>query len=409
MTESRLCISVVAVAVALTGPLWSISEPAIALPPSHRRTVRRHHHRQHTTDARRDSDRMRRRRRYERTLDPTTTRAGRQIRVTLATPPVPFGPPPPAHAALSTSSRPYDHVVIVSLDGLRPDAIDLTDAPNLRLLREQGAYGLEARTITHSYTLPSHTSMLTGVDTDRHGLVHNNFVPARGFVRVPTIFYHAHDAGFATAMFVSKPKLRHIAIPGSVDVFARPDYFCPRVVAAAADYLASAGPGLTFVHLSEPDEYGHARGWMTEAYLRGVAAADRCLGVLLTAIGRRRDLDRFLLLVSADHGGHGRTHGSERDEDRRIPWIAWGSRVRQGSFRDPVSTMDTAATALAALGLPIPPDWVGRPVTVALEGPNTVRDRPSPGHPAPDASRIPTGETISSGDSPASAPAPSPP
>src|SRR5262249_41542152 len=157
----------------------------------------------------------------------------------------------------------------------RPDAIDLTDAPNLRLLRAQSAVGLQARTFAHSYTLPSHAAMVTGVDTDRHGLVHNNFVPSRGFVRAPTLFYYAHDAGLATAMFVSKPKFRHLALPGSVDVFSRPDYFCSPVVRQAVDYLAHARPGVTFLHFSEPDEYGHSRGWMTEAYLRGVASADR--------------------------------------------------------------------------------------------------------------------------------------
>jgi hypothetical protein len=362
-----------ALAAALLGAVVLHPREAPADPPRRVRAHRRHPRRD---DARRDSDRMRRRRRYEQTLDPTTTRRGRPIQVARATPPVAFGPAPAPRVGEGVAARPYDHVVIVSLDGLRPDAIDLTDAPNLRLLRDQGANGLEARTITHSYTLPSHTSMLTGVDTDQHGLLHNNFVAARGFVRVPTVFYYAHDAGLATAMFVSKPKLRHIAVPGSVDVFARPDYACSRVVAAAAEYLAHAGPGLTFVHLSEPDEHGHARGWMTEAYLRGIADADRCLGTLLTALGQRRDLDRILLLVSADHGGHGRTHGSERDEDMRIPWIAWGSRVVRGPFTDRVSTMDTAATALAALGIPVPPDLVGRPVQLVFTGPTAS---PSPG------------------------------
>ncbi len=329
---------------------------AFADPPSHRR--------HQTSAAGRDSDRQHRRHRYERTLDPIT-RHGRPIRIPLTSTPFAFAPPPALSSEAPPADRPYDHVIIVSLDGLRPDAIDMTDAPNLRMLRAQGAIAVEARTITHSYTLPSHTSMLTGVDTDQHGLLHNNFTPSRGFVRVPPIFYYAHDAGLATAMFVSKPKLRHIAIPGSVDVFDRPDYACGRVVANAAHYLATAPAGVTFVHLSEPDEYGHSRGWMTEAYLRGVADADRCMGTLLAGIAQRHDLDRVLILVSADHGGHGRTHGSERDEDMRIPWIAWGSRVVRGAYNGPVTTMDTAATALAALGLAMPPNIAGRPVAIA--------------------------------------------
>lgn len=333
------------------------------------------HRRRRTDDARRDSDRLRRRARYEQTREPTMRR-GRPITIPLTTAPVPFAPAPlPTQAA-----RPYDHVIIVSIDGLRPDAIPLTDAPNLRRLRQIAAWATQARTITRSYTLPSHTSMLTGVDADRHGLVHNNFSPRHGFTRVPSALYYAHDAGFTTAMFVSKPKFRHIAIPGSVDVFSRPDYVCRPVMNAAVEHIRHTHQGLTFIHLSEPDGAGHDRGWMTASYLRAIAAADVCIGTLLTAIDNRADRDRILLIISSDHGGHGRTHGSTREEDLRIPWIAWGSRVVPGEFSDPVSTMDTAATALAALGLDVPEDMVGRPVqrvlsrTVAVAQATSVAD-----------------------------------
>jgi len=321
----------------------------------------RPHRRRRGDDARADSDRLRRRSRYERTREPTT-RHGRPITIPLTTAPVQFAPAP----APTQATRPYDHVIVVSIDGLRPDAVTMTDAPNLRRLRQIAAWSTEARTITRSYTLPSHTSMLTGVDADRHGLVHNNFTPRYGFTRAPSALYYAHDAGFTTAMFVSKPKFRHIAIPGSVDVFARPDYVCRPVMNAAVEHLRHTREGLTFIHLSEPDGAGHERGWMTASYLRAIAAADVCMGTLLTAIEARADRDRVLLIITADHGGHGRTHGSTREEDMRIPWIAWGSRVVAGEFADPVSTMDTAATALAALGVEVPSDMVGRPVQRAL-------------------------------------------
>lgn len=343
----------------------------------------RRRRRSHSGDSRADSDRLRRRSRYERTLEPTTRR-GRPITLPLETQPVVFTPAP----SPTRNARPYDHVIVVSIDGMRPDAVMMTDAPNLRRLRQIGAWSTEARTITRSYTLPSHTSMLTGVDADRHGLVHNNFTPRHNFTRAPTALYHAHDAGFTTAMFVSKPKFRHIAIPGSVDVFSRPDYVCRPVMNAAVQHIQSTREGLTFIHLSEPDGAGHERGWMTAAYMRAIAAADRCIGTLLTTIEARPDHDRILLVISADHGGHGRTHGSTREEDMRIPWIAWGSRVVPGDFADAVTTTDTAATALAALGLEVPPDMVGRPVQRALnrpvvEAPNTGAAAATNGHSEP--------------------------
>ena len=55
------------------------------------------------------------------------------------------------------------HVVVISIDGLRPDAIAASGAANLQRMMREGAYSLQARTIMPSRTLPSHTSMLTGV------------------------------------------------------------------------------------------------------------------------------------------------------------------------------------------------------------------------------------------------------
>ena len=52
--------------------------------------------------------------------------------------------------------------------------------------------------------------------------------------------------------------------------------------------------------------------------------------------------------------------------DQRIPWYAWGAGVRRGRFARPVHTMDTAATVLAALGLKLPADMQGQPVTDAF-------------------------------------------
>jgi hypothetical protein len=61
--------------------------------------------------------------------------------------------------------------------------------------------------------------MLSGVGVADHGLWWNSFHAERGFIHVPTIFSEAHEHGLTTAMIVGKPKLQHIAIPGTVDHF----------------------------------------------------------------------------------------------------------------------------------------------------------------------------------------------
>ncbi len=272
----------------------------------------------------------------------------------------------PRLARAQAPARPYDHVVVVSFDGMRPDGMELANAPTLHRLRTEGAAALYAETVGDSSTLPSHSSMLAGVEVRVHGMNFDDFRPERGFIRVPTALYVAHDLGFATAMFVSKTKLRHIALPGSLDRWSLPHWSCERVAAAAAEYLATAPAGITFIHFSEPDDSGHRFGWMRERYLQAITRSDRCFSTVMSAIETRPDHDRMLVIATADHGGHGQGHGTHNPVDLHIPWVAWGAQVTRGDFTHPVRTTDTAATALAALGVAIPAAFTGRPVLRVL-------------------------------------------
>src|SRR5207249_999051 len=56
-------------------------------------------------------------------------------------------------------------------------------------------------------------------------------------------------------------------------------------------------------------------------------------------------------LITADHGGHDLTHGTNSPEDMTIPWIAAGPGIKRGyEIKRPVSLIDTAATVLRAVG-----------------------------------------------------------
>ncbi|HXI59622.1 MAG TPA: alkaline phosphatase, partial [Polyangia bacterium] len=168
--------------------------------------------------------------------------------------------------------------------------------------------------------------------------------------------------------FVGKRKLEHIAHPGSVEVFSRPGFFCKKVVAEAARYFVEKRPQVEFIHFSDPDERGHAIGWMSDPQMDAIRHTDRCLGTLVDAVTAAGMDDETLFILSSDHGGHGRNHSGAIKEDRLIPWIAWGPGVRIGHrIAAPISTVDTAATALWALGYPNPPGLQGRPVLEAFE------------------------------------------
>jgi hypothetical protein len=275
---------------------------------------------------------------------------------------------PPLAAKLGRAA--IRHVIIVSEDGLRPDALMSVSAPVHEAIMRRGSYSMKARTIRRASTLPSHAAMLSGFDVKEHGLFWNSWHPDRGWIHVPTVFDAAEKSGGTAAAFVGKRKLEHIAHPGSVDMFSRPGYYCKKVVEQAAQYFVAKKPSIEFIHFSDPDDLGHSVGWMSNPQLEAVRHADKCLGTLVDAVHAAGLDDETLFILSADHGGHGRNHDGHIPEDRLIPWIAWGPGVRQGhEIESPIITLDTAATTLWALGYPYPPGMQGKPVLDAFETP----------------------------------------
>jgi predicted AlkP superfamily pyrophosphatase or phosphodiesterase len=237
---------------------------------------------------------------------------------------------------------------------------------------QEGSYTLSARTIHPSKTLPSHTSMLTGLPPEQHGVLWNNVATADAdSVDLPNVFSVARQHGYSTAAFFSKAKFQPLQLEGTLDYSQAPGglfgrWSSERTVSDVEEYLKAAEPNLLFVHLTDPDAVGHRRGWMTEEYGRAVLSADRAINRLIAIAERTYGKGRFSLIVTADHGGHDTNHGSDDPRDVTIPWIAWGQGVKQGgSMNSGVQTMDTAATALWLLGVSEPSNWAGQPVTDA--------------------------------------------
>ncbi len=270
------------------------------------------------------------------------------------------------------------HVFIVSFDQGNPAGIAKAAMPEFKEMAKQGAHTWEAYTIVPSITLPSHTSMLTGVGIQKHQVDWNNYEPKRGLVTVPTIFSLAKAQGLKTAMFVSKEKFRHLELPDSVDQFVYPkDVSSIGVAKAFEDEVGKLKPDLCFIHFGEPDVKGHEFGMDSAEKMQAFADSDTALKMLRDAVAKAGILDSSVFILTADHGGHDvkdkqgntrGTHGDSTPDDVTIPWIAWGKSVKPGfQITAPVVQYDTAATALWLLGVPLPEGFWGRPVTSAFQ------------------------------------------
>lgn len=179
----------------------------------------------------------------------------------------------------------------------------------------------------------------------------------------PTLLSVAHDAGLSTGMVLGKEKMNYLALPGSVDHLLGGDIHDEEVKGDTLDLIAAGLPDVLFIHFPDTDRVGHAYGWLSPNQLQAINFVDGLIGEIVVALEQAGDLEHTLLIITADHGGHGRTHGDDTPEDRTIPWLAVGPGVSPGVIlTGPINTYDTAATALYALDLPIPENWDGRPV-----------------------------------------------
>jgi predicted AlkP superfamily pyrophosphatase or phosphodiesterase len=267
--------------------------------------------------------------------------------------------------------------LIVSVDGLRPDLLLRADTPVLRGLMRAGSFTMWAQTTDLAITLPSHMSMLTGVTPDIHGITWNDDRPfdSTKFPARPTLFEVAHRAGFSTAMVAGKSKFRAFVRGGTPDRWFVPDSsaIVDRTTAdSAVAVITRARPQLLFVHLASVDVAGHGRGWGSDAQLAAIANADAAIGRILDALRGVGVLDSTVVLISADHGGAGRSHGRGDPRSRYIPWIVAGPGIRKnldltGDADLTVRTEDTFATICRLLAIPITGTIDGRPVLQILD------------------------------------------
>jgi arylsulfatase A-like enzyme len=277
------------------------------------------------------------------------------------------------------TTQPDDrHVLLISVDGLRPDLFLRAETPNLRSLYLNGSFSFWAKTTVASITLPSHVSMLTGVAPDGHGIVWNGDLPFSKpvYPNVPTLFQVAKKAGFSTAMVAGKSKFNVLDVPGSIDfkyVTSDNKTADSELIGHAVEILRDRQPDVMFVHLASVDSAGHAKGWGSPEQMTAIQVADACIGLLLNTL---KDINRFestWVLVSADHGGAGRSHGPEDPRSRTIPWILTGPGVRKNYDltllgRDvDITTYDTFPTLCAVLGIKPERKLEGKFVVQAFE------------------------------------------
>lgn len=264
-------------------------------------------------------------------------------------------------------------VILVLIDGLRPDAITPSVMPSLDAFSRNYTLALRAATVRPSTTVAALASLATGVGPASHRLVE----PGLGFLGrlggLRPVARELAKGGVATDVVTGElargawPVAQALAAAAGVRRVV-PGGRTPHDAAAAASQILLAGEEQTvFVYLPDCDRAGHAFGWMSPEYLKAAAAVDVAVGRLATWV------DEALVMVLADHGGGGiRTddHDEPHPVNDHIPLIIGGlGATRRHQLTRPVSILDVPATLLWWYSRPIPTSYEGRPLTEALSQP----------------------------------------
>lgn len=325
----------------------------------------------------------------------------------------------------ATRGTPVRHVIHISVDGLRPDAVtprSEAELPNFYRLRREGAFTDNARTDHDcTVTLPNHTCQLTGRPVEGeagHNWTKNGNPPEGETLAsnkgsyVASVFDVAHDHGLRTAQYAGKAKFvlfdtswnEENGAPDSL----RPDHGRDKLDVSVIDDDSAAlvegvlqataqHPfGYLFLHFRDPDSAGHASGFdlsPESPYSEAVKRVDDLLGRLLSFLDANAGLRRqTAIILTSDHGGREKGHGDVTLKDNyQIPFYVWGPGVPAGgdlyamnrsTRRDPgddrvplsaalqpIRNGDAGNLALKLLGLPpIPGSVIGAKQDLAVTG-----------------------------------------
>lgn len=238
--------------------------------------------------------------------------------------------------------RPPERVVIVSIDALHPAALTATVMPNVERRARLGKVVLDGRSTKPPKTLIAHTAMLTGLSPERSGKTDNGWEAGEPTVRFPTILDDARAAGYRTAFFYAKEKLGYLVGPGAQLHALAPD----DGIARGRAFLAEEGRAFLLLHVSGLEYAGMESGWLSADYLAEATAIDRALGPLLDELERRGS---YLVVITSDHAGHAKEHGTAHPEDARRPLAVRSDCVLVPDLRGRLRAITELRPLLASL------------------------------------------------------------
>jgi len=242
--------------------------------------------------------------------------------------------------------RSAEHLFFIGFDGWSGSHMSKANMPTVNYMMENGASGMEVKNILPSTSLPNWMAMFNAGEDH------------------PSIFTITEETD--TAFFFEWGEMNNIYSVDNEDFFIIDS--SSESALKVASYIRENKPALCVIVFIEPDTVGHKSGWGTKKYYNKLNELDGYISIIRQAVFDAGIYDNSVFVLSSDHGGYFFGHQVNVKKNRKVPFVAYGKGIKKGyNIANPVNITDIAPTMALMLGLEIPQQWTGTPISEIFE------------------------------------------
>lgn len=220
-------------------------------------------------------------------------------------------------------------VLLIGIDGTRPDALEVANTPNINNLIDNGIYSPDALNDDVTISGTGWSGNLCGVWSEKHLVTGNDFT-GNNYAEFPPVLKYMNDAGLHTVSIVHWSPINDEIVQEHAD-FKLNVGSDLEVGMQGATYLSVNDPDFMFLHFDDVDHAGHASGYSVDVpeYISAIEEVDVHIGTVMQALETRPTFaeENWLILVTTDHGGLNFGHGGNSIDEQNTFIIASGNEI----------------------------------------------------------------------------------
>lgn len=247
-------------------------------------------------------------------------------------------------------------VLIIGMDGVRSDALQQANTPNIDALISNSFFTYESYHRGITVSGPSWSTIMCGVEYNKHGVTDNSYANSQynTYPYFPTRAKSCLPDLYCVQISQWAPMSDNVYNDGWDLKLLVQDGQGNQSVTAAQNQLVNPNLDAMFVYFDECDLAGHASGFSPNnpIYMNAIETVDGHIGSIMTALQNRPGYadEEWIILLTTDHGGIGNGHGGNSSQERGIWWIGSGNNL---SPKQMTGVTDPGSIALGNLNASI--------------------------------------------------------